>query len=126
MTGKTHKCSAEKIGSIHAVQDALYVLNGKWRLPIIAVLSEGPMRFNELQRELIDITPKILSKELRDLELNRLIERKVFTSVPVVVIYELTDYSKTLEPILHHLTEWGRQHKKKIIEEWKAEALLRK
>ncbi|HEY0299238.1 MAG TPA: helix-turn-helix domain-containing protein [Arachidicoccus sp.] len=116
------KCSAENIA---AVQDALYVLNGKWRLPIITVLEHGPMRFGEIQRELSDITPKVLSKELRELELNRLIERKVFSSIPVVITYELMPYSNTLEPILEHLTSWGKQHRKKIVEEWKAETLLR-
>ena len=101
--------------SINAVKDALYVLNGKWKLPLIIALSEGAMRFNEIQRALGDITPKILSKELRELELNEFVERKVFSTVPVTVIYELTPYSRSVDKILHELRAWGFEHRERII-----------
>lgn len=99
-----------------AIKDALYVLNGKWKLPLIVTLREGPMRFKELQRALGDITPKVLSKELRDLELNEFVERKVYATTPVTVIYELTSYSDTLKDVLNALRSWGAQHRVRITE----------
>lgn len=110
----THNRSACK-ASVLAVKDTLYVLNGKWKLPLILVLSEGPLRFNEIQRELGDITPKILSKELRDLEQNEFVERKVFSTIPVTVTYELTPYSKSLDKVLDELRNWGLQHRQRIM-----------
>ncbi|HVW94803.1 MAG TPA: helix-turn-helix domain-containing protein [Mucilaginibacter sp.] len=102
--------------SIAAVRDALYVLNGKWKLPLIVALSNGPKRFNEIQRSLDGITPKILSKELRELEINEFVVRKVAPTIPVSVLYELTPYSKTLEKVTEELRAWGMQHRRKIAE----------
>ncbi|MEI9808517.1 MAG: helix-turn-helix domain-containing protein [Bacteroidota bacterium] len=101
--------------SIVAVKDALYVLNGKWKLPIIIALSSGPLRFKELQRAVENITTKILSKELKELELNDFITRKVYPTVPVTVEYKSTGYSKTLDKVVNELREWGVQHKKRIF-----------
>lgn len=102
--------------SVVAVRDALYVLNGKWKLPLIAGLSTGPKRFKELQRTLEGITPKILSKELKDLELNEFVIRKVFSTTPVTVTYELTPYSDSLKTVIEALREWGAGHRQKIRE----------
>ena len=101
--------------SVMAIKDALYVLNGKWKLPLILVLTEGPKRFNDIQRELGGITPKILSKELRELELNEFVERKVFSTTPVIVTYEITPYSKSLDKVLDELRSWGLQHRQRIM-----------
>ena len=68
----------ECTGGVAAIRDALYVLNGKWKLPLIFTLSEGPKRFKDIQRSLGDITPKILSKELKELELNEFVIRNVY------------------------------------------------
>jgi DNA-binding HxlR family transcriptional regulator len=106
---------------VNSVRDALYVLSGKWKLPLIIALMDAPMRFKEIQRSLTDITPKMLSKELRELELNDLVERKVFDTVPVSITYELTSYSKTLLPILKSLGEWGKKHREKLVEERRRE-----
>jgi DNA-binding HxlR family transcriptional regulator len=101
--------------SIGAVRDALYVLNGKWKLPLIVALSQGPKRFKEIQRELNDITPRVLSKELRDLEQNEFVTRKVFNTVPVSVIYELTEYSSCLDEVIESLRVFGMKHRERII-----------
>jgi DNA-binding HxlR family transcriptional regulator len=101
--------------SIVAVKDALYVLSGKWKLPIIIALSSGAMRFKELQRTVEKITPKILSKELKELELNDFVTRKVYPTVPVTVEYKLTEYSKTLNKVVAELRDWGMQHRKRIF-----------
>ncbi|MEZ2334203.1 winged helix-turn-helix transcriptional regulator [Mucilaginibacter sp. RCC_168] len=98
-----------------AVRDALYVLNGKWKLPLIATLADGPLRFNDIQRALGEITPKILSKELKELELNEFVKRNVFSTTPVTVTYEATPYSQTLGPVLEELQKWGKQHRERII-----------
>jgi DNA-binding HxlR family transcriptional regulator len=100
--------------SIAAVQDALYVLSGKWKITLIAALINGPKRFNELQRSLEGITPKVLSKELRDLELNEFVERKIYDTVPVTVIYEITPYACSVQPIIDALRSWGENHKNRI------------
>jgi DNA-binding HxlR family transcriptional regulator len=91
------------------------MLNGKWKLPLIIALTSGPMRFNEIQRALDGITPKILSKELRELEMNEFVERKVFSTTPVSIIYELTPYSRSLEKVLEELRNWGIQHRQRIM-----------
>lgn len=101
--------------SLQAVQDALYVLNGKWKLPIIIALSTGPKRFRELQRVVTGITAKVLSKELKDLEMNEFAVRNVYATMPVTVEYELTEYSKTLDSVIESLRAWGMQHRVRIL-----------
>jgi DNA-binding HxlR family transcriptional regulator len=103
-------CSAR----LAAIGDALYAIGGKWKLRIIVALMEGKKRFNELQRLIQGISAKVLSAELKDLELNGFINRNVFTGTPVVVEYELTEYSLTLQSVLDALSEWGAMHRKKI------------
>ncbi len=100
---------------VAAVKDALYVLNGKWKLPLIVALSNGPKRFNEIQRSLDGITPKILSKELREMEMNEFVVRKVLPTIPVSVMYELTPYSKSLDNVVNELRNWGIQHRERIV-----------
>lgn len=102
-------------GSLAAVGDALYAIGGKWKLRIIIALSDGNKRFNELQRTVEGISAKVLSNELKELELNGFIKRKVDTGFPVVIAYELTSYSNTLQNVLHALSEWGEMHRKKIM-----------
>ena len=97
------------------VNDALDILSGKWKIPIIISLSFGKKRFKQIQRELPGITPKMLSKELKELEINQLAARHVYDTVPVSVEYELTSYGKTLKPLIGELHEWGAKHRKKII-----------
>lgn len=104
----------ECASSLRNVVDALYVLNGKWKLPIILNLMQSSKRFNEIQTELNGISPKVLANELKDLELNGFIERNVYTTAPVTIIYEATDYSQTLKNVLHELSAWGGQHREKI------------
>jgi len=100
-----------------AIDDALYVIGGKWKLRVIAALSEGDKRFNELQRTLNGISARVLSNELKDLELNGFIKRNVHTGMPVVVEYKLSSYAATLSKVLEALSEWGTMHKNKIRKE---------
>ncbi|WP_338876993.1 helix-turn-helix domain-containing protein [Spirosoma sp. SC4-14] len=106
-----HECNQ----SLQAVQDALYVLNGKWKLPIIIALDNGASRFGEIQRAVNGITPRVLSKELKDLEMNEFIVRRVYPTTPVSIEYELTDYSATLQGVTEALRNWGIQHRERIL-----------
>lgn len=97
------------------VKDALDVLSGKWKLQIILSLTFGKKRFKQIQREIPGLTPKMLSKELKELEMNELAVRYVYDSLPVMVEYELTPYGKTLKPLIGELHKWGSKHRKRII-----------
>ena len=99
---------------LNSIADALYVIGGKWKLRIIVALLEGNKRFNELQRLIGGISAKVLSNELKELELNGFVKRNVFTGTPVIVEYELTDYSDTLAEVLDSLSNWGAKHKEQI------------
>ena len=101
--------------SILPVRDALEVLSGKWKLPIIISLMFGNKRFSQIAKEIPNITDKMLSKELRDLEANCLVKRKVYDSIPVVVEYSLTEYGHTLRPVIEVLRGWGETHRKRIM-----------
>jgi DNA-binding HxlR family transcriptional regulator len=109
---RTH---TECIKAILPVRDALDILSGKWKLPIIIALSFGNKRFTQMAKQIPGITDKMLSKELRDLEMNQLVKRTVYDSVPVVVEYSMTPYGKTLEKLINELQAWGVRHRKKII-----------
>jgi DNA-binding HxlR family transcriptional regulator len=101
--------------AILPVRDALDILSGKWKLPIIISLTFGNKRFSQMAKQIPGITDKMLSKELRDLEINQLVKRTVYDTVPVVVEYSMTPYGKTLEKLIDELQSWGLKHRKKII-----------
>jgi DNA-binding HxlR family transcriptional regulator len=95
-----------------AVNDTLNVINGKWKLPIIGSLLFNKRRFTEIQKNIPKITPRMLSKELKDLELNGIVKRTVYDTLPVSVEYELTDSAKSLSDVLDKMLEWGLKHRK--------------
>ncbi len=89
----------------------LNVLQGKWRFAIIySLLNKGTLRFKELERDIKKITPRMLIKELKELEKEKVVSRKAFATVPPTVKYSLTAYGKTLEPILKSMHHWGELH----------------
>lgn len=100
---------------LRATQDALDVINGKWRVPIIVSLTYGNKRFGEIQRDIPNISPKMLSKELRELEVNKLVSRTVYDTKPVTVEYSLTPMGKSLDKLLLELLNWGEQFRKKVF-----------
>lgn len=102
------------------VDKALEVMVGKWK-PIILLhlLFGGTKRFSELKRLIPDITQKMLTTQLRELEEQDIIRRVVYPQVPPKVEYSMTDYGKTLEPILTMMHQWGTahlEHMKKLTE----------
>jgi DNA-binding HxlR family transcriptional regulator len=99
---------------IKYVQDTLYVISGKWKLPILMAMYEGVSRFRDLQRAVPVITTRVLSKELKELEANQLIVRTVFDTYPVSIEYTLTPYSYSLTPVVDEMINWGRMHRKKV------------
>ena len=105
-------CSTEYI---LALNDTLNVMSGKWKLPIIGSLMFGKKRFRELERDIPKITPRMLSKELKDLEMNGMVSRTVYDSIPVTVEYELTKSGLTLTSVLDRMMEWGVAHRKENI-----------
>jgi len=98
-----------------AIRDTLDIVGGKWKLVLISVLQSGKKGFNELSREAA-ISPRILSKELQEMEMNGLVSRKVCDTKPVTVQYELTPYSETLNDVLTAMEKWGFQHRNNIIQ----------
>ena len=118
LKGKTAPITQQECTNrLAGVTDALYVIGGKWKLPVIIALNEGHKRFNELQRAVKGISARVLSGELKDMELNGFIKRTVHTHSVVIIEYELTEYSSTLGNILNALSEWGTMHKEKIRKE---------
>jgi DNA-binding HxlR family transcriptional regulator len=107
--------SSKCIEALDAVDDAMYVIGGKWKLRIIIALADGKKRFNELQRMLKGISARVLSGELKDLELNGFVKRLV-DPLTATVEYERTEYADTLHPIVRSLQQWGAMHKKKITQ----------
>lgn len=103
-------CSKAKM----AIRDTLDVVGGKWKLVLISVLQSGKKGFNELTRE-AGISPRILSKELQEMEMNGLVTREVCNTKPITVQYELTEYSQTLNDVLIAMEKWGYKHRQKTI-----------
>jgi len=95
------------------VEAALNVIGGKWKSIILYHLLEKTMRFNELKRLMPGITQRMLTKQLRELEAEQLISRKVYPVVPPKVEYSMTAYGETLAPIIHALRDWGIKHMEK-------------
>lgn len=106
---------------LQAIHDTMDLLSGKWKVTIIGYLNiMGKCRFMELQRNVEGIGAKMLSKELKDLEINELITRTVYDTRPVTVEYELTPYGKTLQNIINEMYTWGLKHRERIIKKKKA------
>ena len=101
--------------NVHSsIQDTLYVVNGKWKLVILSILvNNGTRRFGELSRE-SGISPRILSKELHELEMNQLVSRRVCDTKPVTVEYSSTEYAGTLKEVIDAMIRWGQNHRRKI------------
>ncbi|MGL1920785.1 MAG: helix-turn-helix transcriptional regulator [Hyphomicrobiales bacterium] len=89
-------------------ETALEIIGGKWKGMILYCLLQKTMRFNELMRTIPNITQRMLTKQLRDLEKYEIVERKVYAQIPPKVEYSLTAHGEELRPILDALEIWGR------------------
>ncbi|QNN44752.1 winged helix-turn-helix transcriptional regulator [Pedobacter roseus] len=101
---------------IQALQDTLYVLGGKWKLPIINSICNGNKRFRDIERSIPGITTRMLSKELKEMTANQLIKRTVIDDTPVSIEYTSTDYCRSFGDIILEMIKWGKQHRQKLKE----------
>ena len=101
--------------NVLSVKDALEALEGRWKLLILFSLSAGSKRFKQISREVSGITDKMLSKELKNLESNKLIKREVHDTFPPMVEYSITAHGKSLDKVIEELHYWGLAHRRKII-----------
>lgn len=93
------------------VTRTMSVIGGKWKPIILWTVRTSTRRFGEIKRMIPGITQKMLTQQLRELERDGIISRKVYPVVPPMVEYSLTPYGRTLTPILDALAEWGVDHK---------------
>jgi DNA-binding HxlR family transcriptional regulator len=101
---------------IQALQDAIYVIGGKWKLPIINSICNGNRRFREIERSIPGITTRMLSRELKEMEANLLIKRTVIADTPVLVEYSPTEYCYSFGGIILEMIDWGKKHREKLKE----------
>jgi DNA-binding HxlR family transcriptional regulator len=98
-------------------ESALDILVGKWKpVILLQLISNGIMRFSELQRAIPDINKKMLTQQLRELEHNDIVSRKVYSQIPPKVEYSISDYGKGLSTVLQALNDWGEAHSEHMTE----------
>ncbi|MGI6007781.1 MAG: winged helix-turn-helix transcriptional regulator [Ruminococcus sp.] len=95
------------------VETTLMLIGDKWKVLILRDLMTGTKRFGELKKSVGNVTQKVLTAQLRDMEENGLVERKVYAEVPPRVEYSLTDLGRSLKPILDAMQHWGEGYKEK-------------
>ncbi|MDR6564100.1 MULTISPECIES: helix-turn-helix domain-containing protein [unclassified Arcicella] len=101
--------------NVLAIKDALEALEGRWKLLIMLSLSTGNKRFTQISKEVYGITDKMLSKELKTLEANKLIKREVFDTFPPTVEYSITAHGMSIQKLMDELYHWGLAHRKVIM-----------
>ena len=106
MKGNSIKKGEEKC----ALQEILGVIGGKWSMSIIYALFNGKKRFSELERLIPNINTRMLVKELKNMEANGIVSRKIFATVPPTVEYTLTTKGEKLEPSINELYKWGLEY----------------
>ena len=102
---------------IVALKNAMNVINGKWKLAIVATMIKQPRRFNEIERLLQGITPRMISKELKELELNNVVEKIEShdeTTGKTTSMYDLTSSGRGLEKLMVQMAVWGQEHKESL------------
>ena len=99
---------------IEPVVNALKIIGGKWKIAILYQLNESPCRFGELKRILHPITQQMLTKQLRELEQDGLISRRVYNVIPPKVEYSLTQFGLSLKPVIGSLCKWVSENNKHI------------
>jgi DNA-binding HxlR family transcriptional regulator len=97
-----------------AVEAALDLIDGKWKGVILYHLRGGSQRFGELRRRMPGITQRMLTKQLRALEYDHLVIRKVYAEVPPRVEYRLSEIGESLRPVIDTLKAWGEGHRQKL------------
>ena len=101
--------------SLIPIRDTLDILNGKWKIPIMFSLMFNDLRFKGLEREIKGITPKMLAKELKELEINQLIKKTPLGKNSDACEYSITPYGRTLKKLIVEIEMWGIKHRAKIM-----------
>jgi len=101
------------------VETTIAVVGGKWKPMILYALLSGPRRFGELNRLIPEVTQRMLTLQLRELEEDGVIAREVYKQVPPKVEYSLTPFGRTIEPILLLMEQWGEQYADMVGTSWK-------
>lgn len=96
---------------IKFIQDTIYTISGKWKLPILMAIYSGANKFRDIQRSVGRIITRVLSKELKELETHLLIKREVDDTYPRTITYNVTEYAFTLKPLVDEMIDWGRNHR---------------
>lgn len=112
---KSRIIDSECVKKIRAIDDTMDILSGKWKISILSRLGYKPMRYSELLRDINGIAGKVLSRELKDLQMNGLIRREVSQTQPLSVTYNVTAYGLTLKSLTDSIADWGLQHRQRII-----------
>jgi len=99
---------------VQALQDTIYVIGGKWKLPIINSLCNGNRRFTDIERSIPGISPRMLSRELKELEANGIIRRTADPDTSGIVEYSVTDYCYSFGDIILEMIKWGKTHRTRI------------
>lgn len=111
MIGIEEKRFQEKV---KAIQDTLFVIGGKWKLPVVLSIYSGNTRFNDILNSIPNITNRVLSKELKHLEENLLIRREVIDGYPVKIAYTITEYCLSINDVVKSMEKWGKTHRNKL------------
>lgn len=97
------------------VESTLHVIEGRWKVLVLHHLLNGTKRFNELQRLLHDVSPRTLTRQLRELERDGIVRRKAYPEIPPRVEYSLTPLGKSLEPVLRAMGRWGETFSHRVL-----------
>ena len=111
MKGKPDFDTDECRNAIRSINDTMDVINGKWKFSILIALFFGDKRFSELSKQITKITDRMLSKELRELEINGLVVRKITGDINTITTYSLTDYGFTMNKLIKEMKDWGAKHR---------------
>ncbi|HXB07724.1 MAG TPA: helix-turn-helix domain-containing protein [Puia sp.] len=99
---------------VQALQDTIYVISGKWKLPVIYSICSGNRRFTDIERSIPGISPRMLSRELKELEANQIIRHAVDPNTPGIVEYFETEYCFSFSGIILEMIKWGKDHLARI------------
>lgn len=113
---KDKKATNECNSHVKSVNDAMYVLSGKWKISVLAsICYNEKRRFSDILVDVEGISNKMLSKELKELEINKLVTRTILDTKPITVEYKLTEHGKKLTKVIRLLSDWGTEHRNMII-----------
>ncbi len=111
MSQKDQVCQYKLMAS----RDALEVIQGKWRIPIIIALTHGTKRFGEIQKDINDISPKMLSQELKALEMNKIVKRTLHDTMPIATDYSLTPLGESMTNLMEEILKWGIHFREEVL-----------